>query len=81
MVCISSPIHPIYPQIEEALGLGEGRGPSNGAATLVPPALLVQQALEGITRVAKGFSLRLCTELRPSLGAEFTSERGVGAME
>ena len=33
-----------------------------------PPALLVQQALEAVTRVARGLSLRLCTEARPELG-------------
>ncbi|KAL6771255.1 XPO2 [Auxenochlorella protothecoides x Auxenochlorella symbiontica] len=67
---LAAVLQPLTRQIEEALG--EGQGPSNGSAALVPPALMVQQALEGITRVAKGFSLRLCTELRPALGAEFT---------
>ncbi|KFM22934.1 Exportin-T [Auxenochlorella protothecoides] len=67
---LAAVLQPLTRQIEEALG--EGPGPSNGSAALVPPALMVQQALEGITRVAKGFSLRLCTELRPALGAEFT---------
>jgi exportin-T len=33
------------------------------------PALLVQQALEAVTRLGKGLSLRLCTESRPEIGA------------
>lgn len=29
---------------------------------------LLQQALEAVTRLSKGFSLQLCTRLRPQLG-------------
>jgi exportin-T len=47
-----------------AAGGGSGSGGGGGA---YPAALLVQQALEAVTRVAKGFSLKLCTEARPEL--------------
>ena len=63
-------------QIEEALQAGRQQvagipAPGSGSSALYPPAQLAQQALEGITRVAKGFSLRLCMEARPALGQEF----------
>jgi exportin-T len=60
-------LQPLVAQMEAgtaAAAAGSG-GPPPGAP---PPALLVQQALEAATRVARGFSLKLCTE-RPELGA------------
>jgi exportin-T len=41
-------------------GGGGGAGPA--------PSLLVQQALEALTRFSKGFSLKVCTEHRPEVG-------------
>ena len=45
------------------------QAPSAGApAARAQASLHVQQALEGITRLTKGFSLPLCTRTRPKIG-------------
>ena len=46
------------------------QAPSAGSpASRAQASLQVQQALEGTTRLAKGFSLPLCTRSRPKIGA------------
>ena len=46
------------------------QAPSAGSqATRAQASLRVQQALEGITRLSKGFSLALCMRSRPKIGA------------
>lgn len=74
-VWLAALLQPLVAQMESntaaaaaaaAAGGGSGSGGGGGA---YPPALLVQQALEAVTRVAKGFSLKLCTEARPELGS------------
>ena len=32
------------------------------------PSLLIQQALEAIARISKGFNANLCTRIRPEIG-------------
>lgn len=69
---VAALLQPLVGQMESQLAAaagGDGGVPRYAApGGPPPPALLVQQALEAVTRVAKGFSLRLCTEARPDLG-------------
>lgn len=75
---VAALLQPLVAQLEgnlaaaaaAAAGAGGSAPPPQrfGAPGAPPPALLVQQALEAVTRVAKGLSLRLCTETRPQMG-------------
>lgn len=68
---VAALLQPLVGQMEAQLAAAASSGgtPTYAAAGPPAPALLVQQALEAVTRVAKGLSLRLCTEARPELGA------------
>ena len=68
----------VQPQQGQALLWHAGTSSSSHTACVQAPAagssqalasLRVQQALEAITRLSKGFSLSLCTRSRPKLGA------------
>ncbi len=37
------------------------------------PTLLIQQALEAIARISKGFNANLCTRVRPEIGERLLS--------
>ncbi len=48
---------------------------SPGAAAGRPaPTLLIQQALEAIARISKGFNANLCTRVRPEIGKRLLPE-------
>ena len=53
-------------QVETSLARAadSGGAPGNGPA----PSLLIQQALEAIARISKGFNANLCTRVRPEIG-------------
>eukprot|EP00884_Botryococcus_braunii_P015515 jgi/Botrbrau1/2647/Bobra.0203s0001.1 len=55
-------IQPLVMQIQENLRRVGGQGQPQSEA-------LLQQALEAVTRLSKGFSLQLCSQKRPNLGA------------
>ena len=66
---VAALLQPLVGQMEGQLAAAAAGGtPRFGGAGPPSPALLVQQALEAVTRVAKGLSLKLCTEARPELG-------------
>lgn len=67
---VAALLQPLVAQMEGQLAAAASSSgtPTFASAGPPPPALLVQQALEAVTRVAKGLSLRLCTEARPELG-------------
>lgn len=53
-------------QIETSLAAATS---NTGAAGGSPaPSLLIQQALEAIARISKGFNANLCTRVRPEIG-------------
>lgn len=55
-------------QIEANLARAADNG---GAHSNSPaPSLLIQQALEAIARISKGFNANLCTRVRPDLGEQ-----------
>lgn len=51
-------------QVESSLAAGQ----SNGNSPNTSPSLLIQQALEAIARISKGFNANLCTRIRPEIG-------------
>lgn len=63
-------LQPLVSQIDQNLALVAAPPalPRPGAS---PPAVLIQQALEALTRLSKSFGVKLCTEARPELGVLF----------
>lgn len=60
--------HAACMQIEANLARAAGNG---GAHSNSPaPSLLIQQALEAIARISKGFNASLCTRVRPEIGEQ-----------
>ncbi|KAL0051899.1 hypothetical protein WJX82_004175 [Trebouxia sp. C0006] len=64
---IAALLQPLIHQIETSLAAATT---SPGAAAGRPaPTLLIQQALEAIARISKGFNANLCTRVRPEIGS------------
>ena len=53
-------------QIETSLAAATAG--SGAVAGRPAPTLLIQQALEAIARISKGFNANLCTRVRPEIG-------------
>ncbi len=61
----------VFMQIETSLAAATT---SSGAVAGRPaPTLLIQQALEAIARISKGFNANLCTRVRPEIGKRVPS--------
>ena len=61
-------------QIEVNLARAAESGGAQGsspAPSSPAPSLLIQQALEAIARISKGFNTNLCTKARPEIGEHF----------
>ena len=61
-------------QIEVNLARAAESGGAQGsspAPSSPAPSLLIQQALEAIARISKGFNTNLCTKARPEIGGRF----------
>ena len=65
------PSNVLFVQIETSLA---GASHAAGAPGASPaPSLLIQQALEAIARISKGFNANLCTRVRPEIGEQVPS--------
>lgn len=53
-------------QVETSLARAADSGGAHGNGPA--PSLLIQQALEAIARISKGFNANLCTRVRPEIG-------------
>lgn len=56
-------------QVESSLARATDSGGAQGNGPA--PSLLIQQALEAIARISKGFNANLCTRVRPEIGEQF----------
>lgn len=61
--------HASCKQIEANLVRAAESGGAQGSSPA--PSLLIQQALEAIARISKGFNANLCTKVRPEIGEHF----------
>lgn len=59
-------------QIEANLARAAESGGAQGSSPA--PSLLIQQALEAIARISKGFNANLCAKARPEIGVHFFHE-------
>lgn len=70
-------LQPLVRQLEAPVAGSSGA--SSGVQPQTPTTAVVallQQALDALNRTSKGFSLRLCTEVRPKLGAMLVEPLG-----
>lgn len=58
-------------QIERSLARASSAAGVPGGSPA--PSLLIQQALEAIARISKGFNANLCTRVRPEIGEQIFS--------
>ncbi len=61
----------VWMQIETSLAAATTG--SGAVAGRPAPTLLIQQALEAIARISKGFNANLCTRVRPEIGKHLPS--------
>ena len=59
-------------QVETNLASASREGRAVGSSS---PSLLIQQALEAIARISKGFNAHLCTRTKPEIGKPANLER------
>ncbi|KAL3158478.1 hypothetical protein ABBQ38_010710 [Trebouxia sp. C0009 RCD-2024] len=63
---IAALLQPLIQQVETSLARAADSGGAHGNGPA--PSLLIQQALEAIARISKGFNANLCTRVRPEIG-------------